>query len=196
MLRNAYPTVGKYEIPMMRGFYEDVSDIKLISADHIRTNASAKDLEKSVHFFLDDNKFEQFYTNPNHYLIRLAQYAHVLTPDFSLYTDMPLSLQIYNTFRNRWCGAHWQFYNLLVIPTVSWSTPESFEFCFDGIEKNSVVALSTVGLKKKEREFMEGYLEMKSRIKPKQVICLGELFPGMGGEVVHIDYSQTIGRRK
>lgn len=32
---------------------------------------------------------------------------------------------------------------LRVVPTVNWGTKESFDFCFSGIEKGSIVAVST-----------------------------------------------------
>ena len=33
----------------------------------------------------------------------LNPYRGVLTPDFSMYLEMPAALQLYNTFRYRWC---------------------------------------------------------------------------------------------
>ena len=60
-----------------------------------------------------------------------------------MYLEMPYALQIYNTFRNRWCGAYLSDKGIKVIPTVSWSDEKSIEFCFKGIEKGSIVAVST-----------------------------------------------------
>ena len=76
-------------------------------------------------------------------LEKLDQYYALLSPEFSLYWDMPRALQIYSTFKNRWCGAYWQRQGFIVIPTVFWSSNDSFEFCFDGIERGLVVAVST-----------------------------------------------------
>jgi hypothetical protein len=112
--------------------------------------------------------------------------------------EMPMSIQIYNTFKNRWCGAHWQRYGLSVIPTVSWSSKASYEFCFDGIEVGSVVALSTLGVLNDEKIFMEGYNEMVNRIKPSSVVCYGKIFSDMSKKtnIVSVDYLETTGRRK
>lgn len=66
-------------------------------------------------------------------------------PDFSMYSDLPLAIQIYNTFRRRWCGAFWQEQGLNVIPSVCWGTSESYDFCFEGIEKGSIVAVLSFG---------------------------------------------------
>jgi hypothetical protein len=55
---------------------------------------------------------------------------------------MPKALQINSTSKNRWCGAYWQAQGKIVIPTVCCAGEESWEFCFDGIEQGSVVAVS------------------------------------------------------
>ncbi|MEA5024262.1 hypothetical protein SDC9_09372 [bioreactor metagenome] len=204
LLRNSYPTSGKWDMPIIKKSEVDITGVKLIRADHIRRKDNRAVADKTVHFFVEDNKLDRYYDNPENYRLRLAQYAHVLTPDYSLYIDMPLSIQIYNTFRSRYCGADWQDYGLSVIPTVSWSTSESYDFCFDGIELGSVVAVSTVGglrnnkLSKEEfkKLFLEGYWEMKRRINPRQVLCYGTAFCEMGEEVISVPYFETIRRGK
>ncbi|WP_408611450.1 DUF4417 domain-containing protein [Faecalispora anaeroviscerum] len=37
---------------------------------------------------------------------KLKHYRAVLSPDFSMYVEMTPALQLYNTFRNRWCGVY------------------------------------------------------------------------------------------
>lgn len=196
LLMNEYPTIGKWDIPIIRKCEVDLTNIKLISADHVRKVADRADVDKSVHFFIEDSKQERFFDHPYDYTLRLAQYANVLTPDYSLYTDMPLAIQVYNVFKSRWCGAMWQDFGLSVIPTVSWSTEESFDFCFDGIEYGSVVAVSTLGALTKKDLFLEGYFEMKKRINPRQVLCFGKTFPEMGDEVIYVSYLETTRREK
>lgn len=78
-----------------------------------------------------------------------------------------------------------------VIPTVRWGDLASFNFCFDGIEKGSIVAVSTVGVKKQKSLFMLGYNEMLSRIKPSKIICYGKPFDEMKGDVIEVDYAKT-----
>jgi hypothetical protein len=86
----------------------------------------------AVHFFLDDYRYETVWSRPQRALEHLSKYRILLAPDFSLYADWPLAMQQWNVYRNRWCGRYWQELGFLVIPTVSWSTPESFDFCFEG----------------------------------------------------------------
>lgn len=60
-----------------------------------------------------------------------------------MYIEMNKNLQRYNTFRNRWVGAYLANKGIRVIPTVSWGLKNTFDFCFNGIEKGSTVAVST-----------------------------------------------------
>lgn len=128
----------------------------------------------ATHFFLDDFRFESIWSDPSGSLDHIKTNV-VLSPDFSLYRDWPLALQIWNTYRNRWCGAWWQSRGLTVIPTVSWSGPESYDFCFDGIQPGGAVALSMLGIKGAAANyiFMAGLFEMKRRIKPSHILCYG-----------------------
>jgi len=115
----------------------------------------------------------------------------LLTPDYSTYADMNYWRQIESIAHSRWIGAYWQDEGQLVIPTISWSTPDSFEFCFDGVEKHSVVAVGMIGCKRSKREFLQGYNEMMFRIEPDAIICFGKPFDEMEGNLISVDYRSS-----
>ncbi len=190
LVRKEYQVSSKWGMPMLGKVKIPDEKIDFIAYDEISKNeTSIENLHKAVHFFIDDGKFRAVYENYNiSQLKKLAQYKYVLTPDFSVRVDMPLPIQIYNVFRSRWCGAHWQNYNIKVIPTISWSDERSYEFCFDGIEKGSTVAISTLGCKKSERLFMKGYNAMLKTIEPELIICYDRPFKEMEGNIKHIEY--------
>ena len=100
-------------------------------------------LDRMVHFFLYDYRFERVWKNPDNDIEKLSRHRAVLSPDFSMYLEMASVMQLYNVFRNRWCGAYWASKGIRVIPTVNWGDESTFDFCFEGIEKGSVVAVST-----------------------------------------------------
>jgi hypothetical protein len=187
---------GKYGMPLIKKCNVNAADLQLIGSDKIRKTDKSANIFKTIHFFVEDNKLDRYYNQPRNYLLRLAQYPHVLTPDYSLYTDMPIALQIHNTFKSRWCGAYWQENGLSVIPSVSWSTETSYEFCFDGLEQGTVVAISTVGGLSNKDQFLRGYFEMKKRINPKQTLCFGKAFTEMCDEVIVVNYLKATGREK
>ena len=101
--------------------------------------------EHGVHFFVDDYQFNRIWAHPDNYLGMMARFDTVCTPDFSTYTDFPRIIQIYNHYRKHWLGAYWQAHGIKVIPTISWSTPDSFAWCFDGEPVGGAVAVSSVG---------------------------------------------------
>lgn len=190
-MRNDFAKCGKYEIPLIRKQELDINNISLISYSDTRSAENIENMQKGVHFFVDDYRFEGIYKNPDKSLKKLSQYKFLLTPDFSLYADMDIWKQIENVAKNRWCGAYWQNKGLIVIPTISWSSPSSFEFCFDGIEEDSIIAIGMIGCKRNKRMFMLGYNEMLTRIKPSTIICFGTPFPEMKGNIITIDYLST-----
>ncbi|MCM1367487.1 MAG: DUF4417 domain-containing protein [Roseburia sp.] len=192
LVRNSFKTTGKYDIPIIRKQSIDISALKSISFCHTRYDDN-RSKQRMVHFFLHDYRFECVYENPDILLEKLKQYVCVLTPDFSLYMDMPISLQVYSIFKNRWCGAFWQSKGMTVIPTVSWSDERSFEFCFDGIERGSIVAVSTHGSRNAKEDFLRGYRELLKKIEPCSIICYGKPFAEMEGNVIAIPYNPREG---
>lgn len=107
----------------------------------------------------------------------MAEVDCVFTPDFSLYIDMPISMQVWNVYRSRLIGQIMQDYGLIVIPTVSWTFEGSFKFCFDGLPKNATLAISTVGVKndtEKLEIWTKGVDEMIKRLTPKNLLIYGE----------------------
>lgn len=194
-LRNQFNGVGKFDIPEIpkSNFSDDtLENLLLIGFDKINTDQS--NYERMVHFFLYDYKFENIWKKPDEYVEKLKKYKAVLSPDFSMYIEMNKALQLYNTFRNRWCGAYLASKDIKVIPTVNWGDENTFEFCFDGIPKGSIVAVSTYMVRERNNHadqkdfFMKDYEEMLRRIEPSKIICYSEPFPEMQGDIIYVDY--------
>ena len=195
-LRNRFKGKEKLQIPVIPKFQirsDDFNDLLLIGFDKISTN-DTKHFSRMVHFFLYDYKFERVWKNPDTDLEKLKHYRAVLSPDFSMYVEMAPVLQLYNMFRNRWCGAYFASKGIRVVPTVSWGDENTFEFCFDGIEKGSTVAVSTYMVSEHDNRqdqkefFLKGYNEMLRRIEPEKIICYNTPFPEMQGDIVFVDY--------
>ncbi len=186
LVRNEFQKCGKYGMPLVRKQKIDLDKIELLSYLKIKNN-SIENQNKTIHFFTYDWNFENVYEKPEIALEKLDQYYALLTPEFSTYKDMPLARQIDSVFKNRWCGAYWQKQGMKVIPTVSWGSIPCMEFCFDGIEKGSVVAVSTYTREDNKDGFMLGYNKMLEMIEPSAIICYGTPFPEMTGNIKAID---------
>ena len=199
LLRNQFPGPGKLQIPVIPKFQErpgDFDDLLLIGFDKTHLE-DCRHLDRMVHFFLYDYRFERVWKHPDNDIEKLARYRAVLSPDFSMYLEMAPVMQLYNVFRNRWCGAYWASKGVRVIPSVNWGDESTFDFCFEGIERGSVVAVSTYmaserGSRQDQKEwFMAGYNEMLRRIEPERIICYNAPFPEMQGNIIPVDYERS-----
>jgi hypothetical protein len=187
-MRNTFETTGKWGIPLVKKQLFPLKEVQLLACSDTKAGDRVENTCKGVHFFVDDYRFETTYTNPERTLGRYAQYAFLLTPDFSTYADMDLWRQLESVAKNRWVGAYWQSQGLNVVPTISWSTPRSYEFCFEGVEQGAIVAVSTLGCKRSKVQFMRGYEMMLEKLTPETVICFGDPLPEMRGNIIAVDY--------
>ena len=181
---------GKYQMPKLH--IVDYVPNGLIGFNEMLTS---KATEKGVHFFVDDYQFERIWNKPMEYLERLFEFDCMLTPDFSLYTEMPIAMQIWNTYRSRLIGQMAQRLGMIVIPTVSWCREDSFEFCFDGIPKNSTVSVSTLGVKEQDYNFQlwtEGMDELIKRKQPSRILVYGGEVPYDYGDIEIVYFKNNV----
>ena len=155
-----------------------IKNNKFIPKDLIGFNyaKSSDNKDAGIHFYVDDYQFERIWSYPEKYVDILLEYDCILSPDFSLYLDMPMPMKIWNTYRSRQIGAYYQSKGLIVIPTISWAEKETFEFCFKGIPKGSIVSVSTIGVKRDEYAlsiWKEGMDEMIKQIEPSDILVYG-----------------------
>lgn len=162
---------NKYQFPELMG--SDATPDKLIGFNEAK---STTDYNVGVHFFIDDYQFERLWNQPKNYTKLLAKFECVVTPDFSLYLDMPLAMKIWNIYRSRMIGQILEDAGCEVIPTLSWAGPETYDFCFDGLPKESTYAVSTVGVMRDEESkklWVAGMNEAIKQLKPKRILLYG-----------------------
>ncbi len=165
-------TAGKWQMPIIRAVKHVPKD--LVSFNYVLSAKSGFD--RGVHFYIDDYQFERIWNAPHQYIEALSQFDCVLTPDFSLYTEMPVAMQMWNIYRSRLVGQIMQDAGLKVIPTLSWCREVSFEFCFDGLEKGGTVSVSTIGVKQDKEAtklWIAGMDEAIRRLEPSHVVVYG-----------------------
>ena len=164
---------GRIELPKLKTSTEIPNKVITFSKAMAK---SYKDYDAWVVFYEDDERFERLWHNPKAYLAKLKKFKGIISPDFSLYRNMPLVMQQWNTYRGR-ALAHWlQSNGVEVIPNVRFSDHRSFKFCFDGIEKNKTIAIGTHGcLKRKEDKlfFQMGLACLVETLAPKNIIVYG-----------------------
>ena len=166
-----YSTNNFWQMPIIKK--EDFIPSDLIGFNYAKTSENKK---TGIHFYLDDYQFERIWNNPEEYVDILKQYECILTPDFSLYMDMPMPMKIWNVYRSRQIGSYYQQKGIKVIPTIQWAEKNTFHFCFEGLEQNCVVSVSTIGVKRNKealQTWKDGMDAMIEKIKPKTILVYG-----------------------
>lgn len=156
------------------------TEAKTIYKRRIKTNKSFRD-NSFVCFYEDDYKFDGtragIWANPKRAISILSHFRGIITPDFSTYQDFPEPLKLYNTFRMRAFGCWAGKRGLEVINNVRWGTEESYQYCFSGIEPDSVVCIGTVGGSPKKRidrnRFEEGLNMLMKCLSPRTILIYG-----------------------
>lgn len=187
-MRNSFKTSGKWDIPVIKKQEIPLDNLRLIAYSDTRRNDRSENTACGVHFFIDDYRFTGIYNNPEKSIEKLSQYAFLLTPDYSTYSDMNYWRQLESVAHSHWVGAYWQSMGLKVVPTMTWSDNRSYSFCNDGVEKGCVVAVGMIGCKRSKIDFLRGYNAMLERVEPSAVICFGEPFAEMQGNIIGVDY--------
>lgn len=172
LVRNA-TYAGKEEIPWIKT--SKLIPEKIISFSKA---VSGKDYSSWIHFYEHDYAFECLWNNPQKYLPIIKRYKGIISPDYSLYFDMPLSMQIWNTYRGK-ALAHWlQENGVEVIPNVRWGDERTYKLACLGIEKGKTIAVGTHGCIKtvEEKEmYISGFDYVINKLKPKTVIVYGRM---------------------
>ena len=153
--------------------------------------------DAGIHFYKDDYQFERLWNNPSKYLERLSMFDCVFTPDFSLYTEMTLPIQIWNIYRSKMIGQIMQDEGIKVIPTLQWCREDSYEWAFSGLPKHSVVTVSTIGVKREEEAsqlWFDGMAAAMKALQPSAVLVYGGDIGFNFGKtkVVYFDSKQVI----
>ena len=179
-------TMNAYNLDKAEGadFTEDFWEMPIIENNDFVPDSllrfhcanTAKDFNTGIHFFTDDYRFERVWNKPEKYTELLKKFECILSPDFSLYLEMPLPMMVWNVYRSRFIGQYYQRQGIKVIPTIQWARENTFSFCFAGIPKGSIVAISTIGIKgtdEQKKIFQNGVDAMIETIEPSKILVYG-----------------------
>lgn len=139
-------------------------------AFHLRKSASPGD---GLHFFTDDYRFERVWNNPGRYVEQLKRSPVVLSPDFSVYADMPIAMQIWQVYRQRWTCKMLQSAGVKCIPVVSWGDIRSYGFAFLGVERGSTIAVTSVGRADNHEAWDAGMRHGLRFVEPAATVVVG-----------------------
>lgn len=162
---------GRQEIPIIMPSKELPNKLIIFSKA-----INSTDYNQWVCFYEDDASFERIWNNPKKYLPILKKFNGVITPDFSLYRDMPLIMQEWNIFRSRAIG-HWlQENGVNVLPNIRWGDSRTCKTSCLGISEYSTIVVGTVGcikLLEDRKIFIEGLDKVVNYLHPTTIVVYG-----------------------
>lgn len=169
---------GKYGMPLLAKYTGDVPQ-EFVTFTEMRPAGSRS---KGVACHDYDFELERLWARPDDFVSTFKNYVCCTPPDFSLKVGAPLGVQIANAFRSHCIGYYMQENGVAVLPTMMWSTPQSYEFCFDGYSRGGVVMVATMGTQRDERSrgyFKSGFFEMLRKVSPDMVVLYGDVSDDM-----------------
>lgn len=161
-------TESEFVMPVIPKYKGDIPE----KLSPFNNAVAQKRYDGTPHFYLNDKEFIRVLTSPEKYLEILKRFPSVIAPDFSQYIDMLRPMRLYHCFLNKALAAYWASNGVNVIPNVTWSTPDSYDYSFAGIESNGLIVINCTGVKK------SGYSKPTARIEtprrepyPRQNLC-------------------------
>lgn len=181
---------GQLEIPLIKKPKELIIPNKLIPFSE--RNKSV-DYEEFVCFYEHDIRFRDILIATKEQLPSLQKFKGIISCDCSLYYEMPLVLQMTNTYLNRQIGYYLQSQGIYVIPNVRWGDERSYTriipdeppFAFLGLEKHGIYSIGTYGCCKTaeyKHHLREGLRSFIKEIEPKIILVYGSMPDSIFGE--------------
>jgi hypothetical protein len=168
------------EYPIVEGVKSIPETLVLFGTESKNENLKNSEL-KSIHFFQHDYLFEPTIRSEKKATKKIEifkKYQSIILPDCSIYTNLPLPVQQYQTYKSRAFGVFLKNNGVSIIPSVRWGDKYSWDFCFEGIIKKSLLAtgtLSALGTSDNKKNFHAGFIEMVNRLEPISLIVYGKL---------------------
>lgn len=141
-----------------------------------RARALRNGADAGVHFYIRDSFFECLWNCPTKYTNMLKKYTCMISTDYSVYANMTMPEVMWNTHRNKLLAAWMQQNGIPVIPNVSWSRDWSYDFCFEGLPKHSIIAINSTGIGKdtfSKSMWIKGYEKVIETLEPIQIVRYG-----------------------
>jgi hypothetical protein len=169
-----------------------------------------KDYNEFVCFYEHDKNFSDCLLATDQFIDDLKSFKGIISPDCSLYWDMPLCLQVANIYMNRAVGYYFQEKGLYVIPNIRWGDERTYttvelpeRVAFLGVDKHSIVSVGTYGCvqsKEAKYHFREGLIAMLDELEPEVVLVYGpmpkKVFEGLYNRTNFVNYPDWITYKK
>jgi hypothetical protein len=186
-LTSGLTLVGTYDIPKL--WPCDLAPAQLVAFSEAMAAANPR-ARAWVHFYEDDYRFIRLWRQPEKYLPRLRGFAGAISPDFSLYRDMPEAQKIAHTYMNQLLGAWMQANGMAVIANVRLSGRTSIPYALAGVPDHATIALGLHGCTRDPRNRPRVSEEVRivcEELQPARIVVYGSTAYGV------LDYPRELG---
>lgn len=128
------------------------------------------------HCFCDDYQFNRLWTGFDFYIAYILEAKGFISSDFSMYRDYSDDKLIWNCYKNRVLDYAIQEKNANMIPTAGFGPERTWKWCFDGLPKQSTVAITTNGVlgdREAKRLFVGGLEALVDTLSPAAIVICG-----------------------
>lgn len=168
-----FPTAGKYKFPQLAPV-NYLPELPVFPINYLKSKSDKG--RYWYHCFTGDKNFHRLYTHFEEYRELLQRAKGLISADFSLYRDYHEIFLIESCRANRLIDYALQQAGIPMIPTAGFAGESSWEWCFDGLPKNSTVAITTNTVNDREarRLFVGGVNVMVEKIQPTAIVVCGK----------------------
>jgi hypothetical protein len=192
--------VGPYDIPR-------IEPCQLVPAKLIAFSEAMSmpypDPDAWVHFYEDDHRYMGMWNKPEAQFHRLGSFAGVISPDFSVYRNIPVAQKIDHIYRNQLLGARMQADGASVIANVRLSGRSSIPYALAGAPRRSTIAIGLHGCTKDKSNrpyVIEEVAIICEELSPSSIVAYGSAgygvldHPRRLGVPVHVYQPDTFHR--
>ncbi len=171
---------GDADIPCMLEFENLIIPKSLVP---FTARKRVKNKRVFLHCFIHDYQFSSLITETKKHVEELTQFEGVICPDPTITVGGSKTINQAQVYFSRAVGFYLQKNGIFAIPCVRWGDSSTYDYCFLGVPKYYIIAISTHGCispcKENNNElrnaFIRGLPVMFERLKPKYVIVYGRM---------------------
>ena len=136
-----------------------------------------------LHCFIHDFQFSRLITETKIFIDELTHFDGIICPDPTITVGGSRTINQAQVYFSRAVGFYLQKHGIFAVPCVRWGDSSTYDYCFLGVPKNYIVAISTHGCiapckqnnNLLRKVFADGLPVMLRTLKPRIVIVYGRM---------------------
>lgn len=168
-----FPSSDPFGIPDLEPLYDRIDMNQRYNSFSYRSKCPG--FPALMHFFQDDFRFEDSWTNPGRFVEKLKgpDYFNIsffISPDFSMSLNWPGVVNLWQLYRARWLTEYMRSHGLKTVPCLNWADRMTYLLGVVGLPKNDVYALNFFSRQANDNKYWDGLDYQVKYLSPKLLI--------------------------